>query len=502
MWRIFSKIRENQPQNRGNPNDMNCLHVSPRAGTSPEQGRNRPGTEAEQKTFGSILTAENNLTICRFSASKICVAEKWALTRVRKMDRRYFLKTSGIGLASFGFMAAAPEFLHQFASAQAVNGYGKKKVLVTIFQRGAVDGLNMVVPFGDSAYYDLRRSIAIAKPGQTDGAVDLDGHFGLHPAMKSLEPFWKSKQLAVVHSSGSPDNTRSHFDAQDYMESGTPGYKGTRDGWLNRAMQGAAAKDKSPFRAVSMTQALPRSLYGKAPSVAMTNLSDFTIKAGLYTADLKGGFEGIYQQNAKDSLSETGQETFEAVNFLKQANPAQYQPENGAVYPNTQLGRSLRQIAQLIKAGVGLEVAFAESGGWDTHVNQGGPRGQLANLLRDFSASIAAFAADLGKRMDDVVLLTMSEFGRTARENCSRGTDHGHGNAMLVLGNTVKGGKVYGDWKGLRNDQLNEGRDLAVTTDFRDVFAEVASKHLGSRDLNALFPKYSPSRSNFRGFLG
>ncbi|MGD9631191.1 MAG: DUF1501 domain-containing protein [Pyrinomonadaceae bacterium] len=421
------------------------------------------------------------------------------------MDRRLFIKNTGIGLASFGFMAAAPEFLHQFATAQAKGRYGKKKVLVTIFQRGAVDGLNMVVPYGDPAYYDLRRSIAIRKPNETEGAIDLDGSFGLHPAMASLAPFWKSKQLGIIHSSGSPDNTRSHFDAQDYMESGTPGYKGTRDGWLNRALQTADAKNDSPFRAVSMTQSMPRSLYGKAPSVAMTNLSDFTIKAGLYTADLKGGFEGIYDQNVKDTLGETGKETFEAVNFLKSANPAQYKPENGAAYPASPLGRSMMQIAQLIKAGVGLEVAFAEAGGWDTHTNQSlgnaPARGQLANLLRDLSNSIAAFAADLGKRMDDVVVLTMSEFGRTARENGSRGTDHGHGNAMLVLGNSVKGGKVYGDWKGLRPDQLNEGRDLAVTTDFRDVFAEAASKHLGSKDLNTLFPKYTVNRSNFRGFL-
>ncbi|MGH9947633.1 MAG: DUF1501 domain-containing protein [Pyrinomonadaceae bacterium] len=421
------------------------------------------------------------------------------------MDRRYFLKTSGIGLASFGLMAAAPEFLHQFAAAQGANGFGKKKVLVTIFQRGAVDGLNMVVPHGDSAYYDLRRTIAIPQPGKTDGTIDLDGHFGLHPTMKPLEAFWKSKQLAVIHGAGSPDNTRSHFDAQDYMESGTPGYKATRDGWLNRAMQSTAGKDDSPFRAVSMTQSLPRSLYGKAPSVAMTNLSDFTIKAGLYTADLKGGFEGIYQQNAKDRLGEMGKETFEAVNYLKQANPGQYKPENGAAYPNTQFGRSMQQIAQMIKAGIGLEIAFTDTGNdirWDTHTNQGGSNGQLANFLRTFSQAIAAFAADLGKRMDDVVLLTMSEFGRTARENGGRGTDHGHGNAMLVLGNSVKGGKVYGEWKGLKNDQLNEGRDLAVTTDFRDVFAEVANKHLGTKDLRKLFPNYAAAANKFRGFLG
>lgn len=426
----------------------------------------------------------------------------------RIMDRRLFLKNAGIGLASFGFMAAAPEFLHQFAAAQTKGGYGRKKVLVTIFQRGAVDGLNMIVPYGEPEYYNLRRTLAIRRPNETEGAIDLDGFFGMHPAMKSLEPFWRSKQLGVIHSSGSPDNTRSHFDAQDYMESGTPGVKSTRDGWLNRAIQTAASKSDSPFRAVSMTQSMPRALYGKAPSVAMTNLSDFTIKAGLYTADLKGGFEGIYEQNAKDSLGETGKETFEAVNFLKSANPAQYKPENGAVYPNSQFGRSMQQIAQLIKAGVGLEVAFTDTGrdiNWDTHLNQAPgnapARGQYAGYMTNFANTIAAFATDLGKRMDDVVVLTMSEFGRTARENGSRGTDHGHGNAMLVLGNSVKGGKVYGDWKGLKPDQLNEGRDLAVTTDFRDVFAEVASKHLGSRDLATLFPKHSVNQAAFRGFI-
>jgi uncharacterized protein (DUF1501 family) len=412
------------------------------------------------------------------------------------------LKSSGITLASFGLMAAAPDFLHQFANAQvSKNNPGKKKVLVTIFQRGAVDGLNMVVPHGDSEYYNLRRTIAIKKPNETDGAVNLDGYFGLHPSLKPLEKFWQSKQLAVIHSTGSPDNTRSHFDAQDYMESGTPGVKSTRDGWLNRVLQAKNDKDASPFRAVSMTSNLPRSLYGRAPSVSMTNLADFAIKAGVYTKSVQGGFEGIWQENVKDSLSETGAETFQAVNFLKKANPAQYKPENGAVYPNTQLGNSLRQIAQLIKAGVGLEVAFAESNNWDTHFNEGGARGQMANLLRDFGASIAAFGTDLGSKMDDVVLLTMSEFGRTAKENGTRGTDHGHGNAMLVLGNSVKGGKVYGDWKGLKNDQLNEGRDLAVTTDFRDVFAEVAYKHAGNKDLNKLFPEYQTSTSKFRGFL-
>ena len=420
------------------------------------------------------------------------------------MDRRYFLKASGIGLASFGLMSVAPTFLHQFANAAALpatDGYGRKKILITIFQRGAVDGLNMVVPYGESEYYDYRSSIAIPKPNQTDGAVELDGYFGLHPSLKPFESFWKNKQMAVVHSVGSPDNTRSHFDAQDYMESATPGVKSTKDGWLNRVLQTKIEKDASPFRAVALNPQVPRSLMGRAPTIAMSNLADFAINAGAYTNSVQGGFEGIWQQKANDSLGDTGKETFEAVNFLKKANPAQYKAANGAQYPNSQFGRSLLQIAQLIKAGVGLEVAFAEIGGWDTHSNEGSSRGQLANNLRDFSQSIAALADDLGKQMDDVVILTMSEFGRTARQNGTGGTDHGHGNAMFIIGNSVKGGKVYGDWKGLKNDQLNEGRDLAVTTDFRDVFGELSYKHLGNKNLDKVFPGYSTNAGKFKGFL-
>jgi uncharacterized protein (DUF1501 family) len=420
------------------------------------------------------------------------------------MDRRYFLKSSGIALAGFGLMSAAPDFLQQFANAQTLtNGYGKKKILITIFQRGAVDGLNMVVPYGDSEYYNLRRTIAVQKPNQTDGAINLDGYFGLHPSLKPLEKFWQAKQLAVVHSVGSPDNTRSHFDAQDYMEAGTPGVKSTRDGWLNRVLQTSKTDKDSPFRAVAMNGQIPRTLIGRAPAIAMTNLSDFAINAGVYTQSVQGGFEGIYRQNAGGGLGDTGKETFEAVNFLKQANPAQYKAENGARYPNNPFGNSLRQIAQLIKAGVGLEVAFTDTPGlnWDTHANEGGARGQIANLLNNFGQAIAAFATDLGGRMDDVVILTMSEFGRTARENGSRGTDHGHANAMFVLGNSVKGGRVYGDWKGLDAQNLHEGRDLAVTTDFRDVLGEVAAKHLGNKNLDKIFPNYAANAKNFRGFM-
>ena len=252
-----------------------------------------------------------------------------ARQRKRFYGQTIFYKDERRRLGEFWLYGGGAEFLHQFAAAQsAVKGYGKKKVLVTIFQCGAVDGLNMLVPHGESEYYNLRPTIAVAKPGKTDGAIKLDETFGLHPAMTAFEPLWKSGQLAAITAVGSPDNTRSHFDAAGlYGECATPGIKGTRDGWLNRVLQANAAKDTSPFQAVSMTQSLPRALYGKASSVAMTNLADFSIKAGIYSQNMKGGFEGLYQQNAKDTLSETGKETFEAVNFLKTANPSQYKPE-------------------------------------------------------------------------------------------------------------------------------------------------------------------------------
>src|SRR5438876_468679 len=414
------------------------------------------------------------------------------------MNRRYFIKSGSIALASFGVMASAPSFLKR-ALAETLNATARRKTLIAIFQRGAVDGLNVVVPHGEHSYYDLRPNIAVAKPdGGAESAISLDGFFGLHPSLQSFKPLWDSKHLAIVHASGSPDKTRSHFDAQDYMESATPGVKSTQDGWLNRYLQTKAEPQKSLFRAVSMTQNMPRVMQSKAPTLPISNLAHCNIRAGQSSAAVQGGFEAIYDQTVNDALHGTGKETFEAINYLKQVNPAQYKPENGANYPATPFGNALRQIAQLIKAGVGLEVAFTDIGGWDTHVNEGNQQGQLSNLLRQFSTSIAALYTDLGKRMDDVVLITMSEFGRTARENGNRGTDHGHANAMFVVGNSVKGGKIYGDFRGLKSDKLYEGRDLDVTTDFRDVFGEAAYSHMGSKDLAKIFPNYTTSTAKFR----
>ncbi len=423
------------------------------------------------------------------------------------MNRRFFLKSGGVALASIGLTVSAPSFLQRAVLAQqgATLANGRRKTLIAIFQRGAVDGLNMVVPHGESNYYALRPALAVAQPKRGalgESVVDLDGFFGLHPALAGFKPLWDAKRLAIVHAAGSPDNTRSHFDAQDYMESGTPGLKATGDGWLNRFLQAQVESKSSPFRAVALTQNLPRVLQGRAPALAISNLNDFTVRAGQYSQAVQGSFEDIYEQAAGDALRGTGKETFDAINYLKRVNPAQYKPENGAQYPRTQFGNALLQIAQLVKAGVGLEVAFTDIGGWDTHVNQGSARGQLALRLTEFGQGIAALYQDLGPRMDDVVVLTMSEFGRTVRENGNRGTDHGHANAMFVMGAGVRGGKVYGDWPGLGNGDLYEGRDLALTTDFRDVFGEVATKHLGAVDLKRVFPSYTISPAKFRGVLG
>jgi uncharacterized protein (DUF1501 family) len=379
----------------------------------------------------------------------------------------------------------------------ADSGENRKKILVAIFQRGAVDGLNMVVPFGEQRYYDLRPSIAIPKPdGTPNSAVDLDGFFGLHPALAPLKPMFDAKHLAIVDAVGSPDPTRSHFDAQDYMESGTPGLRGA-DGWLNRALpkeNGPA----SPLRAVSLGDSLARSLRGQNDAVAVRSLNDFQV----HDARDAATFESMYENTLDATLHGTGKETFNAVKIMQSIQKQPYVPANGANYGNGGFGKSLQQIAQLIKANVGVEVAFADIGGWDTHVNEVGGQpanGQLANNLTQFGQALAGFYQDLGDRMEDVTLVTMSEFGRTVKENGDRGTDHGHANVMFVLGGDVRGGKIYGEWPGLQEEQLYEGRDLALTTDFRDVLSELVARHLGNSNLRSVFPGYENPK--FRGLL-
>lgn len=402
------------------------------------------------------------------------------------LTRRTFLKAGACALVALG---SVPRFLVR--AAHATTGPGK--VLVAVFQRGAVDGLGMVVPHGDPAYFAARQSIALQRPkrGESQRALDLDGFFAFHPALAPLIPLWEKGTLAVVHACGSPDTTRSHFDAQDYMETGTPGVKSTADGWLARAVK-AVPTQKSPFRAVAMGPSLPRALRGEVGAISMQSIAGFDLRSASADGTARRGFESLYEQGVRDLLHGTGRETFEAVKMLKNGNASRIPPANGAAYPRSRFGDSMRQIAQLIKAQIGLEVAFADVEGWDTHVGQGNEQGQLASRLRDFGDTLAAFARDLGDRMADVVVLTMSEFGRTVRENGNRGTDHGHATAMLVLGGAVRGGKVYGRWPGLAREQLYDGRDLALTTDFRALFSEVATRHLGIPAGAPIFPGWTP----------
>jgi len=437
---------------------------------------------------------------------------------MQPIQRRVFVKGGAIALLALGL---PPSFLARAAAARTSTR--RRKTLVFVFQRGAVDGLSMVVPFGDRAYYEARKSIAIETPGGTDGsAIDLDGFFGLHPALAPLHEIWGREELAIVHASGSPHPTRSHFDAQDFIESGTPGVRSTADGWANRLLATnpgcdcgrtlddpvAHANDHadaqsslatSPLRGVSLTPETPLMLRGATETVAIPDLAHFGV-AGGREEELERTFERLYRAETGDLVA-AAEGSFDAIELLRSANPTAYRPRNGADYPMTDFGRSLLQIAQLIKADVGVEIAFTDIGGWDTHVGQGGSSGRLAARLGELSRGLRAFYDDLGDLMEDVLVVSVSEFGRTVAENGSGGTDHGHGNCMLVLGGAASGGQVVGRWPGLDRDQLYQGRDLEITTDFRDVFAEVASKHLGASELGSVFPGHTIDPARFPGLL-
>jgi uncharacterized protein (DUF1501 family) len=411
------------------------------------------------------------------------------------ITRRGFMKNGALALVG---TSAIPSFLTRSVMAEMTTAAANQKKLVVLFQRGAADGLNIVVPYREKNYYSMRPSIAI----QQNEVLDLDGFFGLHPAMTAFKPLYDQGHLAIIHAAGSPDMTRSHFDAQDYMESGTPGVKVTQDGWLNRALLAEGLTGKpSAFRAVALGTEVPRTLRGKLPAIAVNNLADFSVAGrGPQTSPISNAFQAMYDESSDAVLHGTGQETFEAVKMLKAADPSKYQPMPGVEYPKTPFGNSLKQVAQLLKANLGVEAAFSDVGGWDTHQNQGNANGQLANRLKEFSEAIAAFWKDMGQDAENVTLVTMSEFGRTARQNGTGGTDHGHANVMFALGGQVKGGKVYGKWPGLSNEQLNEGRDLAVTTDFRRVLGEAAYKTLGTKNLELVFPGAQVSPHEFLNF--
>jgi uncharacterized protein (DUF1501 family) len=412
--------------------------------------------------------------------------------------RRSFLGSSGLALVSFGLVPRV--LLRALEAAEPKAG----RRLVVVFQRGAMDGLNAVVPFGEKDYKSARPTIAIPEPRRgagADAALDLDGFFGLHPALEALLPLWKEGSFAAVQAVGSPDPTRSHFDAQDFMESGTPGRKSTEDGWLNRALRAAPAPRATPLRAVAMTPTLPRALAGATPAVALASLGQFRLRPAAGGASAATGFEDMYGAAVESALHGAGRDTFEALDSLKGLDPGSYRPAPDARYPRGRFGDALKQVAQLLKADVGVEVAFVESTGWDHHAAEGGATGQLANRLRELGGGLAAFHRDMGAAMADVVVVTLTEFGRTVRENGNRGTDHGHGSVSFVLGGPVRGGRVHGRWPGLGSARLHEARDLAVTTDFRDLLGEILVRHLGVRDLGPVFPGHPASASAFPGVL-
>ena len=408
------------------------------------------------------------------------------------VNRRAFMKSGALALFAAG-MGGVPSFIARAAdSRKIIPPYKKNKVLVCIFQRGAMDGLMAVSPYTDPNLKILRPTLYMS-PAESEGKmIDLDGKFGLHPSLQAFQPFFTEGRMAIVHGVGSPNNTRSHFDAQDYMESGTPYSKSTASGWLNRAV-GLMGHEATPFRAVSITSALPRSLYGDNEALAINNLQEFAIqmRGNPLAANLAAGsFEQLYDQTSSEILNKTGKESFDALKQLNVNNLKNYQPAAGVVYPNSPIGNSLKQIATLIKMEVGMEVAFAESGGWDTHFNQGAANGALARNFKDFSDSIAAFWKDLEAYHDEVTVMTMTEFGRTAHQNGTGGTDHGRASCLFVLGNDVQGGKVYQNIKSLAKEDLEDGRDLPVSTDFRSVFSAVANGHLKINDNKKLFPTW------------
>jgi uncharacterized protein (DUF1501 family) len=416
--------------------------------------------------------------------------------------RRVFLHKGALAMVG---SSVVPAFLTRALFAESAKSNAQGKRLVVIFQRGAADGLNIVVPYAEKNYYAMRPTIAIPQ----NQVLDLDGFFGLHPSLASFEPLYSQGYLAIVPAAGSPDITRSHFDAQDYMESGTPGNKGTVDGWLNRALQSEDMRvdarhqmEHTAFRAIALGSQLPRTLAGKIEATAIGNVMDFNV-GGRGPAPTQAGiaFQSMYDESSDALLHTAGESTFDAVKMLRSTDPAHYAPAQGAVYPATPFGAGMKQIAQLMKANLGVETAFTDIGGWDTHHNQGSVNGDLANRLKDFSEGISAFWRDMGDDAEKITLVTMSEFGRTAEQNGTGGTDHGHANVMFVLGGSVKGGRVSGKWPGLAREQLNESRDLAVTIDFRQVLAEAVSGTLGVTDLEFTFPGAQLSKDKFLGLI-
>ena len=402
------------------------------------------------------------------------------------ISRRQFIKTAGLGSLALGL---PPSFLLRAAESGA---QFRGKTLVVIFLRGGIDGLNAVIPYKEPTYYSLRRNIAIPEPkSNKGGSLDLDGFFSLHPALAPIYPLYQSGTLALVHAVGSPDNTRSHFDAEDYMETGTPGIKSTQDGWLNRTL-GSEMKTENPFRAVALSTNLSRILSGPSPTLTLRDIRSFRLRYKRLTPLLSD----LYRKSADPLLRLHGENLFRSMATLEEVRARV--PASGEAYPRGPFGKSMGEIARLIKSGIPMKIAFTEMGGWDTHAYQGSVNGLMARNLQQFAQGVMAFYRDLGDQMENVLVLTLSEFGRTVRENGNLGTDHGHANVMFVLGGKIRGGKVYGRWPGLETELLYEGRDLDLTTDFRHVCADVLFHHLGVQNFSHIFPNFQSSTNLFQ----
>jgi uncharacterized protein (DUF1501 family) len=366
-----------------------------------------------------------------------------------------------------------------------------RDVLITVFLRGGADGLSLVVPHGDDGYYRLRPTLAIGKTT----VKNLDGFFGLHPSFEPLYPFYKEGTMAVVHAVGSGDATRSHFEAMATMERGMPDEKATAaSGWLGRYLSATPPKDPSPLRAVSWGPILHDIVRGATNVTPMSSLEEFRLDIP-HDSPVAATLAKLYQTD-RDEVSIAGRETLAVLETLRRVDPKSYKPQNGATYPDSQLGNGLRQVALLLRANVGMEVACLDRGGWDSHITQGGATGYLASQIQDVGDSLAAFVRDLGPtELRRVTILVMTEFGRRVPENSGLGTDHGRASAMLLLGGNVNGGKVYAKWPGLKSDQLEPPGDLRVTTDYRGVLAEVVANRLkGGQLLPSVFPNFTPSR--------
>jgi len=393
------------------------------------------------------------------------------------LSRRVFLRSAG--LAAVGVAGPSSPLLARMAEASR----SATKTFVHVFLRGGADGLNMVVPYGEPEYYTIRREIAVPRPGQNGGAINIDGFFGFHPAFAALKPIYDEGRLAILPAVGNYALTRSHFDAQDFTEAGAPGDKSVATGWLDRALR--ALPGNPVTEAVAFQSQLPRSFLGPEPVLVAQNLSTFDLRAAGWRGEAETLLRAMYEGRAGD-LARVTRETFDAINVLLRmpAMPV----ANGAVYGNSSIGNSLRQAAQIIKAGLGTRTIFVSVGGaFDTHSGQ-----MPANQLEygRIGDALAAFYRDLGPLMDDVVLLMSTEFGRASFQNGSFGTDHGSAHCEFVMG-AVRGGRIVGGWPGLSRSQLYQERDLAMTVDYRDVFAEIAGRHLGLSDMATLFPGFN-----------